>query len=298
MTRSLLRLNIKLQQLPAWVWVVVILGVYGIVFFFSPYVWPDASTFLADNFYNRTFLIYVGVGIGAQLIDGALGMAYGVSASSFLMATGVTPAVASASVHVSEVFTTGASALSHFRMKNVKGELFKKMVLPGMLGAGIGAYVLTNIDGNIVKPFVSAYLLVMGVIIIRKAFALNRQPGKIQHIGILALIGGFLDSIGGGGWGPVVNSTLLGTGGHEPKHTIGTVNTVEFFVTSASAGIFTLFMGMQNFTVIGGLVVGGVVAAPVGAVLVGKIRPKVLMIMVGALVIFLSLRTLVKYVPW
>lgn len=298
MIRGIVKLNLRLQQVPAWAWLVVILAMYGLVFFFSPYVWPDASKFIADNFYNRTFLIYVGVGIGAQLIDGALGMAYGVSASSFLMATGVSPAVASASVHVSEVFTTGASAISHFRMKNVKADLFKKMVLPGMIGAAVGAYVLTAIDGNVVKPFVSAYLLIMGIVIIRKAYFPPQQSSTVKRLGILALIGGFLDSIGGGGWGPVVNSTLLGTGKLEPKYTIGTVNTIEFFVTSASAGIFTLFMGIQNFTVIGGLVVGGVVAAPLGAILVGKIKPKTLMLMVGILVIFLSLRTLVKYLPW
>jgi uncharacterized membrane protein YfcA len=243
--------------------------------------------------------MYIGVGVAAQLIDGALGMAYGVSASSFLMATGVSPAVASASVHISEVFTTGASALSHVALKNIKKELFGRMVIPGVLGAALGAYVLTSFNGDIVKPFVSAYLLVMGLLILRKVFYPPApHVGKIKRVGWLALLGAFLDSVGGGGWGPVVNSTLLGKGGLAPRYIIGTVNTVEFFVTFASAGVFTLFLGIDNFTVIGGLITGGVIAAPFGAVLVGKIKPNVLMVMVGLLIIFLSLQTLVKYIPF
>lgn len=299
MEKVLFTIDNRFRQLPAWSLGAFVAVVYLFLFLFSPSIWPKASEFIFLNFYNTTFLTYVGVGIGAQLIDGALGMAYGISASSFLMATGVSPAVASASVHVSEVFTTGASALSHITLKNVKADLFKKMVLPGVLGAVLGAYVLTSVNGDAIKPFVSSYLLVMGVVVLRKVFVTSKHLGaEFKRPGWLALIGGFLDSIGGGGWGPVVNSTLLGSGGLAPKYTIGTVNTVEFFVTLASAGVFTLFLGIDSFTVIGGLIVGGVIAAPFGAVLVGKIKPRTLMLMVGLLIIFLSLRNLVKYSPF
>lgn len=134
---------------------------------------------------------------------------------------------------------------------------------------------------------------------LRKVFVTSKHLGaEFKRPGWLALVGGFLDSIGGGGWGPVVNSTLLGSGGLAPKYTIGTVNTVEFFVTFASAGVFTLFLGIDSFTVIGGLIVGGVIAAPFGAVLVGRIKPRTLMLMVGLLIIFLSLRNLIKYIPF
>lgn len=296
--RALLSIDSRFRQMPVWSLGLLLVMLYSILFFVSPFVWPDASEFLRSKFYNTTFLMYVGVGIVAQLIDGALGMAYGVSASSFLMATGVSPAVASASVHVSEVFTTGASALSHVALKNIKKDLFRRMVMPGVLGAALGAYVLTSFNGDIVKPFVSAYLLLMGLLILRKVFyPPPPHVGEVKRVGWLALLGAFLDSVGGGGWGPVVNSTLLGKGGLAPRYIIGTVNTVEFFVTLTSAGVFTLFLGIDNFTVIGGLITGGVIAAPFGAVLIGKMKPKVLMTMVGILIILLSLRTLVKYIP-
>lgn len=249
-----------------------------------------------EKFFTVELLTYVLVGIGAQLIDGALGMAYGVSSTTFLMSVGVTPAAASAAVHVSEVFTTAVSGLSHFRFKNINKRLFRAMVVPGVLGAMLGAYILTNINGDYIKPFVSVYLLVMGVVIIRKALRSVIAKEKVQRVGLLALAGGFLDSMGGGGWGPVVTSTLLSKG-RSPQYTIGTVNATEFFVTFASAGVFTWFMGLQNVSVIAGLVIGGVIAAPFGALLVGKVKPKTLMIAVGLLIVFLSLRNLVKFLP-
>jgi len=246
--------------------------------------------------FTPELLTYILVGIGAQLIDGALGMAYGVSSTTFLMSVGVSPAAASAAVHVSEVFTTGASGLSHLGFKNINKKLFRAMVIPGVLGAMLGAYVLTSINGDFVKPFVSLYLLIMGVVIIRKALRTIIAKEKVSRVGLLALTGGFLDSIGGGGWGPVVTSTLLSKG-RSPKYTIGTVNATEFFVTFASAGVFTWFLGLQNISVIAGLVLGGIIAAPFGALLVGKIKPKPLMIAVGVLIILLSLRNLIKFLP-
>lgn len=265
---------------------------YAVIYFIAAH----SSAIPFEKFYSVEFLTYVLVGIGAQLIDGALGLAYGVSSTTFLMSVGVTPAAASAAVHVSEVFTTAASGLSHLGFKNVNKKLFRAMVIPGVLGAMLGAYVLTNVNGDFIKPFVSVYLLIMGAVIIRKALRNVIAREKVRKVGLLALAGGFLDSVGGGGWGPVVTSTLLSKG-RNPKYTIGTVNATEFFVAFASAGMFTWFMGLNNISVIAGLVVGGIIAAPFGALLVGKIKPKTLMVAVGVLIIGLSLRNLIKFLP-
>lgn len=292
----LIKVNNGLERTPTWLLAVLLLLIYSTLYFVNI---VSANSTIAEylhSFFTEQFFIYLLVGFGAQIIDGALGMAYGISATSFLLSTGISPAAASASVHVAEVFTTGASALSHFSLRNVNKRLFKAMVLPGMLGAITGAYILTSVNPDYIKPFVSAYLFVMGIIVIRKALAKRITNRRLKRVGLLALSGGFLDAIGGGGWGPVVTSTLLSKG-RDPKYTIGTVNTTEFFVTLSSAGIFTLFMGLQNIEVIAGLVIGGVVAAPFGALLVGKIKARTLMIMVGCLIIFLSLRSLLKYLP-
>lgn len=290
------RIQSNFERIPTWVFAAVLLTIYIVIYFLTIGNMGTPVEY-AKSFFTLQFLLYVGVGFAAQMVDGALGMAYGISASTFLLSTGVSPAAASAGVHVAEVFTTGASAVSHFSLRNVNKKLFKAMVIPGVLGAIIGAYILSNINGEVVKPYVAIYLLIMGAIVIRKSFGKTIEKKPIKGVGFLAATGGFLDSIGGGGWGPVVTSTLLSRG-RDPKYTIGTVNATEFFVAFASAGIFTLFMGLQNVQVIAGLVVGGIVAAPFGAMVVGKIKPRILMIMVGILIILLSLRTLIKYIPF
>jgi len=292
----ILKINIALERAPTWLLAVLLLLVYGTLYFVNIVSVNNTVVEYLHSFFTKQFFIYLLVGFGAQIIDGALGMAYGISATSFLLTTGVSPAAASASVHVAEVFTTGASALSHFSLRNVNKRLFKAMLVPGVLGSVTGAYILTSVNPDYIKPFVSVYLFIMGIIVIRKALVKHITNRKVKRVGLLALAGGFLDAIGGGGWGPVVTSTLLSKG-RNPKYTIGTVNTTEFFVTAASAGIFTLFMGLQNVQVIAGLVIGGVVAAPFGALLVGKIKARTLMIMVGCLIILLSLRSLLKYLP-
>lgn len=245
-----------------------------------------------EFFIQEEFLTYVLVGFVAQMIDGALGMAYGVSSTSFLLSAGVPPAAASAGVHAAEVITSGVSGLSHLFIGNVNKKLVKNLIIPGVIGAILGAYVLTSIDGNAIKPFISAYLLIMGIIIIRKAFKKVKKKKKTKRLAPLALFGGFVDSVGGGGWGPVVSSTLIGKG-RNPKYTIGSVNLAEFFVALASASIFTLMLGFQNWKIILGLIAGGVIAAPLAALVVGRVKTKTLMIMVGTLIIILSLRTIV-----
>jgi len=238
-------------------------------------------------------LVFSAVGFLAQLVDGALGMAYGVTATTVLLQLGTPPAVASASVHTAEVFTTGASALSHWRFRNVDRSLMIRLAIPGVIGGVIGAYLLSSFPGHLFRPLISAYLLGMGVLIITKAF---RPPTagidlKTHPVKVLGLIGGFLDAVGGGGWGPVVASRLIGSGG-APKLVIGSVNCAEFFLTAAVSATFFATIGLELWPVITGLVIGGVIAAPLGAFAAAKLPPRPLMIMVGTLITILSLANL------
>jgi uncharacterized protein len=242
------------------------------------------------------FWIFFGVGFLAQLVDGALGMAYGVVSSTVLLAFGVTPAMASASVHVAEVFTTAASGTSHALHKNVDWKLFRRLALPGAIGGILGAYVLTEIDGDAIRPFITGYLAIIGIFILYKA--LHPKPLTQREIGLeaapLGLAGGFLDAVGGGGWGPVVTSSLVASGS-APRQTIGTVNTAEFVVTVAisSTFIITIFTGTWEGAkdvaghawAVGGLIVGGVIAAPIAAWVVKVVRQKTLMLLVGGLIV-------------
>ncbi len=237
------------------------------------------------------FVLYVVIGFCAQLIDGALGMAYGTIASSLLLSFGVSPAVSSATVHAAECFTTGTSAISHHAFGNIDRKLFRRLLLPGMLGAGIGAYTLTNIDGDMLKPWIAGYLLLMGVVILFKAFRELVPREVTSHISILGFIGALMDAIGGGGWGAIVGSNLIARG-HELRLTVGSVNAAEFFVTLTASLVFLLTMGTGHFGMVLGLALGGVVAAPLGAWLVRFVSPRVLMPFVGLLVIVLSARTL------
>ncbi|MFC5269610.1 sulfite exporter TauE/SafE family protein [Adhaeribacter terreus] len=243
------------------------------------------------NLMEKEFLKFLLIGFLAQVIDGALGMAYGVSAASFLMSFGVPPAITSACVHLAEVFTTGVSGLSHIRFGNIHRDLFKKLVIPGVAGAITGAYLLSSVDMKIIKPFVAIYLIFVGLLIIKKAYGIIKPESEIKNMALLGLAGGFIDSVGGGGWGPVVTSTLLGKGQH-PRFAIGSVNLAEFFVALSSSSVFTIFMGIPDWNVILGLIAGGVIAAPFAAYLCKKINPKKLMIVVGLVIIGLSIRTL------
>jgi uncharacterized protein len=237
------------------------------------------------------FALYVVIGFAAQLIDGALGMAYGVTASSLLLGFGVPPAVSSATVHAAECFTTGTSAISHHAFGNIDRKLFRRLLLPGMLGAGLGAYVLTSIDGDMLKPWIAGYLLLMGVMILFKSFRELVPKEVTSHLSLLGFFGAMMDAIGGGGWGPIVASNLIARG-HELRLTVGSVNAVEFFVTLTASVVFLLTMGTGHLGIVLGLALGGVVAAPLGAWLLRFVRPRLLMPLVGMLVIGLSFRSL------
>ncbi|HSK88660.1 MAG TPA: sulfite exporter TauE/SafE family protein [Anaerolineales bacterium] len=244
----------------------------------------------------ETILLYVLVGFAAQMIDGALGMAYGVSSNTFLLSVGVPPAIASASVHVAETFTTAVSGFSHWKLGNVDKDLFKKLIIPGVLGAMLGAYLLAEVvDGNVIKPYISAYLLIMGIVILVKALRSNPNEQKVtSHISILGAIGGFFDAIGGGGWGPIVTTTLVARG-NNTRFTIGSVNSSEFFITFSQSVIFifALFSDLvANWMVIVGLLLGGIIAAPFAAIVTKKLPVRWLMGMVGLLIIGLSIRTI------
>lgn len=246
------------------------------------------------NGFNQEFLVFFAIGIFAQLVDGALGMGYGATATSFLLAYGIPPAISSTGVHVAEMFTTGASAISHHRFGNINKKLVRHLLIPGVLGSIAGAYLLSDvIDGDAIKPFIAVYMIVLAIIIIRKALQNNIIKKKTKKLGILASFGGFMDAVGGGGWGPIVTSTLLGRGRH-PRYTIGSVNAAEFAVSFASGITFMLFGGINGWQVIIGLIAGGVIAAPIAAILVNKIKRKPMMIAVGILIIILSIRTLSK----
>lgn len=246
------------------------------------------------NTVNSEILYYILGGFIAQMIDGALGMAYGVTATTFLMSVGITPAAASASVHASEVFTSGVSGYMHLKFGNVNSKLFKTLVIPGIIGAILGAYVLSSLEdyAGYIKPIVSIYTLILGAIIIRKALIKRQEKRQLKKVGWLALFGGYLDSIGGGGWGPIVSSTLIASGRH-PKYTIGSVNLTEFFVSLASSLTFFTVIGLGYWQVIAGLILGGVVAAPIAARLANKLPVKSMMIMVGIVIIVVSLRQIV-----
>ncbi len=254
-------------------------------FFFS----KEDNSFVAD----KEFLLYCVAGFIAQLIDGTLGMAYGVSCTSFLLHLGVPPVLASASVHTAEVFTTGVSGLSHLYHGNVDKKLFMRLAIPGIIGAMIGAFLLAQVlDGNAIKPFISAYLMVLGILIIIKSIKEPLFKEEIKNVAPLGLIGGALDSIGGGGWGPIVTSNIIQKG-RTPQITIGTVNTAEFFVAFFSTGVFLFFLGLEGWKTILGLVVGGVLAAPIGAYVLRFIKPRILMFIVGLVIIISSLFTII-----
>jgi len=244
----------------------------------------------------ETFWFFVIVGFLAQVVDGALGMAYGVISNSLLLTAGVAPAISSASVHFAEIFTTLVSGYSHLKFGNVDKSLFKKLVIPGIIGGIIGAYILSNIDGSKIKPYIGIYLLIMGLRILFKVFTINKPSKekitKRRHYSFLGLVGGFFDAVGGGGWGPIVTSTLVSDGKH-PAKTVGSVNAAEFFVTVSEVAAFIALLSQFNWQVIIGLIVGGVLAAPMAAFMTKKIPKKVLMVSLGCVISILSIRMIV-----
>lgn len=227
-------------------------------------------------------LPFIAVGFAAQLVDGALGMAFGVLANMLMVGIlGVPPALASQRVHVVECFTTATSAISHLLHGNIEKTLFFRLLIPGMIGGVAGAYLLTSIDGAVIKPYVLGYLTLVGVYLLARGLLYPPKPRKPRHVEPLGLVGGFLDAAGGGGWGPVVTSNLL-VQGAEPRKVIGTVNAVEFFLTLTISATFISQLGVADLagpTL--GFLIGGVAAAPFGAYAAKHFSTKAMLILAG-----------------
>ena len=276
------------------VFILISLGVVFWLLNLSPETKISIASFASNVVTSDLFYEAMLVGLLAQLVDGSLGMAYGITSTSFLIGIGATPAAASGAVHVAEIFTTAFSGISHIKFGNVHKDLFKKLLIPGVIGGILGAYILTSIDGKLIKPYITVYLLLMGLFILRKAFILIKHNNKkIKHVRKLALTGGFLDAIGGGGWGPIVTSTLIGQG-NSPRHTIGSVNTAEFFVSFATGITFILLGSAGHWILVAGLIIGGLFSAPFAAYLTSKLSTKKLLIAVGFLITAISIYNLYK----
>ena len=237
-------------------------------------------------------ILFAVLGFFASIIDGCIGMAYGTILTSLFTLNGVPLLVTSASIHFSEIFTTLASGISHLTLKNVDLKLFKKIVVPGVLGAIIGALLLSFVNNQILKPIVASYLIGLGFYIIYKSIKKSRQAHSFKRFKFLGLIGGFFDAVAGGGWGPIVTGTLISRG-HIPHKTIGTVNLTEFFVTLAQSVVFFAMIGLMSINIVLGLIIGSVIAAPLAAFAVKKINPKVLIFLVGLVIIACNLLTLI-----
>jgi uncharacterized membrane protein YfcA len=234
------------------------------------------------------YLVLAAIGFVAQLVDGTLGMAFGVISTTALLSFGFAPAQASAIVHTAEIFTTGASAASHLWHRNVDWRLVVRLGTAGVLGAVLGAWILSNVDASAARPFVAAYLLAIGVFILLRAMRTAApRDAPASWTAPVGFIAAFLDASGGGGWGPVATSTLIGSG-HAPRMTVGSVNTSEFAVTVAAATTFFVELGAAPISEFVALVAGGVVAAPLGGWAIKRISPRLLMLSVGALVVLLA----------
>lgn len=267
-----------------------LLLIFNVLSFYKPIQeWPALVEHIDGQFWT-----FMGVGFLAQLVDGLLGMGYGVVTQVFLMNAGVPLSIVSSSIHTAEVFSSGASGYSHYRFGNINRRLFKALVLPGAVGAIVGAGLLIWLGSHYasyIKPVLAIYTLLLGLRILSRAFVKRKQREKVRNIGWLAIAGGFLDSFGGGGWGPLVTSTLIAKG-KTPQYVIGTVSLTEFFVTFASSVTFFSLIGFSHWLVVLGLISGGLLAAPIGARLAGRLPVRLMFVLVGLLVICWSTRVL------
>jgi len=276
-------------------WSLAVLASLFIVYFILNFISTDAilTTLksIPDKIDERFFWM-LGVGFAAQLVDGALGMGYGVISTTLLLSGGINPVVVSGSIHTAEMFSSGASGYSHYKFGNVNKKLFKTLLIPGVIGAIFGALLLGFFGEKYagwLRPVLSVYTLILGIRILINAFKKSIQIKKVKNAGWLAGAGGFLDSFGGGGWGPLVTSTLISKG-RSPKYVIGSVSLTEFFVTFASAVTFFIILGISHIDTVLGLIVGGLLAAPIAAKLAGKLPVKKMFLGVGIIVIISSIR--------
>ena len=250
----------------------------------------------------RKLIVLGVVGLIAQLIDGSLGMAYGVTSSTLLLAVGVAPAAASAAVHFSEIGTSLVSGASHHRLGNVDWRTVSILALPGFIGAFLGATLLSNLDGAVAKPIVAGILLGLGIYVIYRFLKLGgRRPQfkarpSAKFLAPMGLVAGALDAVGGGGWGPVGTTSLLSSGRLEPRKVVGSIDTSEFVVAVGGSLGFILALGSQgiNWGYAGALLAGGVVAAPIAAWLVKHLAARVLGVAAGGLIVLINSQTILE----
>jgi uncharacterized membrane protein YfcA len=247
------------------------------------------------------FLIWLGIGFLAQLIDGALGMAYGVSSTTALVSVGVYPALASASVHTSEIFTTLVSGSVHFKLGNVRKDMVLLLAVPGVIGGATGAFVAVSLSSKFLRLVVGGILLFMGLLIffrfaLKKLIHFRKERPSSRMLVPLGYIGGFLDALGGGGWGPIATTTLV-TNKVKVNEAIGSVNFSEFFITITETITFMILIGLEQFNwiIIVGLIIGGVMCAPIAAWTCKKLPHRILGTLVGATVIILSTHMILKF---
>jgi siroheme synthase-like protein len=248
---------------------------------------------------NPVFYYFLGAGFLFALIDGAIGMSYGVTSTTFSLSMGIPPASASMGVHLSEIMSNGIAGWMHYKMGNVNWKLFKLLLIPGIIGAVSGAYLLSSLEhyAHYTKPFISVYTLILGFVILFKAININRKrtAGKIKKIPLLGLGGGFIDAVGGGGWGSIVLSTLI-AGGRHPRFSLGTVKLSRFFIALMSSLTFITMLNGKNWEAVAGLVIGSALASPVAARISNKISAKAIMFSVAVIVILISLKSIITFI--
>jgi siroheme synthase-like protein len=260
---------------------------------------PEFQAFIQNI--NPIFYWFLLGGFIFSMIDGAIGMSYGVTSTSFSLAMGVPPASASMGVHLSEILSNGIAGWMHYRFGNVNWKLFKLLLIPGILGAVAGAYLLSSLEhySNYTKPFVSLYTLILGGVILSKALkpkAKGRhEGGKIKKISLLGAFGGFIDAVGGGGWGSIVLSSLI-AGGRSPRFSLGTVKITRFFIALMSSLTFITMLNGKHWEAVAGLVIGSALASPIAAKVSNKISAKAIMLSVGVIVILVSLRSIINFI--
>jgi uncharacterized protein len=267
----------------------MIAGYYIIDFFVSP-AGKHLISVIKENT-GMEFVYFIIGGFVAKLIDGTLGLGYGTISTTYLLSFGIMPAEVSKSVHISEIFTSGASGFMHLKYKNVNKKLFRALLVPGIIGAIGGAILITKLQSTvaIIRPLIAIYTLLLGINIIMKGLKISRKRKPMKKIGLLGGIGGFLDAVAGGGWGTLVTSTLMASG-RNPVYVIGSVNLARFYVSLAGSLTFIFLIGASHWQVVTGLLIGGAIASPIAAASTRKLPTKKLLILVGILVILLSLR--------
>ncbi|MES2419357.1 MAG: TSUP family transporter [Bacteroidota bacterium] len=277
-----------------WLSIVVFLTAVGFTLWNTE---PEFQSFLIHI--DPLFYWFLGAGFVFAMVDGAIGMSYGVTSASFSLAMGLPPASASMAIHISEVLSNGIAGWMHFRMGNVNWKLFKLLIIPAIIGAVIGAYLLSSLEhySRYTKPIVAIYTLILGGIILRKAFNIKRKKGrkKIKRIGFLGFFGGFIDAAFGGGWGSIVLSSLI-AGGRHPLFSLGTVKISRFFIATLSSLTFFTMLGGSYWEAVLGLIIGSALASPIAARVSNKISAKTIMVAVGIIVMLVSLRSVILFI--